>query len=318
MKMTNLTTALFLLTSACGAVVEPTDDPEPPPGGQPFEEPPVNGHDEETPPVAPVLLIDAPHASNTASSLFAMTFSANYPIENVVVAEQRTRIDVVEQKIVSATAEEIQLVLELAPPTGTYSRVLVTDAIQNGGTYADRVLCESNNIATYDPRCESAAPVARELPSSGPITTSKWTLTVVDEVTGTPLSSCISPGANKLTCVLPARASASYRIIASAYGFADLWDGSVGFGPFAMSGTPFVGSFATQSEWRCWDFPYSGSSVYCGARYEYIRYTAIDRARLDFDPISIRITANGNAAASMATPALTWDAGNDDVPGPTY
>src|SRR5665647_934982 len=141
MKLTNLTTAVFLLTTACGAVVEPTEDPGATPGELAFDELPLDGEVEaETPPAPPPLLIDAPHASTSASSLFAMTFDANYPIENVVVAEQRAPIDVVEQTIVSATDEKIELVLELGAPTGTYSRVLVSDALQNGGTYADRVV----------------------------------------------------------------------------------------------------------------------------------------------------------------------------------
>lgn len=321
MNLTNLTTALFLVTSACGVVVEPSEDPAPTPGGPTFEEPPVglgdDDEDEEPTMVPSPLLIEAPRAATTPGSLFAMSFAANSRIVDVVVPEQRSRIDVLEQKIVTATDEEVHLVLELAPPTGTYSRVLVSDAIQNGGTQADRVLCETNGFTTHDPRCEWATPASREQPSSGPITTSQWKLTVIDDVTRTPLAGCIDSGPNKLTCALPARAGASYRIMASAYGFADLWDGSAGFGPYIHVGVPFVGAFATQPEWQCWDFPTSGGNMYCGARYEFVRFTAIDRARLDFDPITVRITANGSATA-MATPALSWDPGNDDVPGSTY
>jgi len=314
MKLTNLTTALLLVTTACGAVVDPSEDPAPTPGGPTLEEPPVDGH--QPPTVPPPLLIEAPRAATTPGSLFAMTFEAGSPIENLVSPLTTARYDVVEQKIVTISDQEVQLVVELAPPTGSYSRKLVTDAIRNGGTYGDRVLCESNNIATYDPRCESAAPVARELPSSGPLTAAQWRLTVVDDVTGTPIAGCVASGANQLTCVLPGRAAASYRILASAAGFADLWDGSASFGSFVIDGTAFVGA-PPQSEWQCWDFPTVGSAVYCGARWEFLRFTALDRARLDFDPITVRITANGSTAA-MATPALIWDAGNDDVPGATY
>jgi hypothetical protein len=54
--------------------------------------------------------------------------------------------------------------------------------------------------------------------------------------------------------------------------------------------------------------------MYCATRWEFTRFTAVDRARLDFDPITIRIVANGSATA-MASSALTWDAGDDDLPG---
>ncbi|MBA3452877.1 MAG: hypothetical protein H0T42_07290 [Deltaproteobacteria bacterium] len=314
MKLTNLAPALFMLAAACGVVVDPGEDPAPPSAGPTFEEPAV-GREIDEPAVPSPLLIDAPRAATTAGSLFAMTFAAGAPIGDILDPTERTRIDVIEQKFVTVTDQDIELSVELAPPTGSYTRTLVSDTLRNGGTFTDHVLCESNNITTYDPRCETATPLARELPSFGPLTAARWKLTVVDDVTGVPLASCITPGTNTIRCVLPGRASASYRIIASAHGFADLWDGSAGFGPFAMAGIPFFGAFAPQSDWLCWDWRVSGTSMWCAARYEYVRFTAIDRARLDFDPITVRITANGSALA-MASPALSWDPGNDDLPGP--
>lgn len=314
MNLTNLTTVLFLATTACGAVVADSDDPAPSPGGPTFDEPAVDLGDEPT--VPSPLLIDAPLAATTPGSLFAMTFAAQSPIVDVIVPEQRTRIDVLEQKFVTATDEEIHLVLELARPTGTFSRVLVSDALQNGGTYTDRVLCGTGQIATFDPRCEPGEPVKREMPITGPITTSQWKLTLIEDSTRQPVGSCISTP-NKLSCALPARAGVSYRIMVSAYGFADLWDGSAGFGPYVLGNVPFAGAYASQAEWKCTSFAIVGSSTYCAGRHELVRFTAIDRARLDFDPITVRITANGSVA-SMPSPALTWDPGNDDVPGSTY
>ena len=316
MNLTNLTTALFLVTTACGVVVEPSEDTAPTPAGPALEEPPVGIFDDEAAPAESPLLIEAPRAAATSGSLFKMTFDNGAPIIDIISATEIRRIDIVEQKIVTVTDKEVQLVLELAPPTGSFTRTLVTDATRNGGTYTDQVLCEYNGYATFDARCETTSPAAREMPSTGTLTAAQWKLTVIDD-NGVPLSSCVSPGANKLSCVLPGKASASYRIIASAHGFADLWDGSANFGPFVRDGVPFFGSFAAQSDWQCWDWRVSGSSMWCAARYEFVRFTAIDRARLDFDPITVRITANGSATA-MATPALSWDPGNDDVPGSTY
>jgi len=316
MKLANLATALFLATpTACGAVVDPSEDGAPTSGGPEVPEPPADGH---LPPAAPpALLIEAPRAATTPGSLFAMTFEVGAPIENLVSPLATARYDVVEQKLVAISDREIPLVVELAPPTGSYTRVLVSDAIKNGGPRVEYVLCESNNVATFDPRCETATPAPREAPSTGLLTAAQWTLTLVDDVTGVPLPGCISTRANQLGCVLPARAGASYRILASASGFADLWDGSAGFGAFAISGAGFVGAHAAQSDWQCSDWYNSGSAFYCRVTNEYVRFTAIDRARLDFDPITVRITANAGSTA-MATPALIWDAGNDDVPGPNF
>ncbi len=319
MKLTNLTTALVLVTSACGAVVEPEGDTAPTPDGLTADEPAAGLLDDEhTNPTQPAAItIEAPRAAATASSLFSMTFATNAPIAAIVDSTEQGRIDVVEQKITTVSTEEVKLVVELAPPTGNYVRTLVSDTLRTGGTYTDHVLCESNGFATYDSRCETAAPLPRESLQAGPISASRWKLTVVDDATGTPVWSCTNPGPNKISCLLPARAGVSYRILASAHGFANLWDGSAGFGGYTMAGVGFFGAYAPQNDSQCWDWRVSGSSLWCAARYEFVRFTAIDRARLEFDPITVRVTANGSATA-MATPALSWDPGNDDVPGSTY
>ncbi len=315
MKLTNLTTALLLVTSACGVVVEPSGDPAPSSVGLTGDEPPTDRGDGE-PVGPPPLTVSAPRAATTPGSLFAMTFAADSPIVDVIVPEARGRIDVLEQTIVATTDDEIHLVLELARPTGTYWRVLVSDALPTGLTYTDRVLCAANNILTYDPRCEPSAPASSEHARSGSITTAQWRLTLIDDSTHRPVGSCIS-GPNRLSCALPAKAGASYQITVSAYGFADLWDGTAGVGASTHGGVPFAGAFANMTEWRCTNFATSGSYQYCGTRNEFVRFTALDRARLDFDPITVKITANGTVTA-MPSPALSWDPGNDDVPGPTY
>ncbi len=320
MKLTNLTTALLLVTSACGVVVEPADDTAPTTSGSLTGDEPAVGLFEDEPTIPtqpPAIMIEAPHAATTASSLFSMTFATNAPVAEIVDTTERSRIDVVEQKITTVSAEEVELSVELAPPTGNYVRTLVSDTLRNGGTFTDHVLCEQNGYATYDSRCETAAPLPRESMTAGALTASRWKLTVVDDATGTPVWSCTSPGPNKLSCVLPARAGVSYRILASAHGFANLWDGSGSFGGYTLGGVGFFGAIAPQYDSQCWDWRVTTNAMYCAARYEFVRFTAIDRARLDFDPITVRITADGTATA-MATPALSWDPGNDDVPGSTY
>lgn len=318
MKLSNLTTALLLVTSACGVVVEP-GDPDSTPDGLTGAEPAVGLFDEEPaiPTEPPAIAIEAPHAAATPSSLFAISFDTGARLTEVIDFNERGRIDVVEQKITTVSAEEVELLVELAPPTGNYTRTLVSDTMRNGGTYTDHIMCESFGNPTYDSRCETALPLPRDSTSAGAISASRWKLTVVDDATGTPVWSCTNPGPNKVSCLLPARAGVSYRILASAHGFANLWDGNPIFGTFAMGGIPYVGAPATQSDWQCWDWRVTTNAMYCAARYEFVRFTAIDRARLEFDPITVRITANG-AATEMATPALSWDPGNDDVPGSTY
>lgn len=312
MKDINLLASALLSISliGCGTVVGPD-------GAEPTElevaypdEPAIDGR----PPALPApLLLEAPRAATTTRSLFGMTFAANAQISDVLRTSEVAHVDVVEQRIVTTTDDEVELLIELAPPTGTFSRVIVSDVVRLGIQTND-VLCESNNIATFDPRCDQTAPATRVLPGDGAITAAQWKLWVLDESTSAPVGSCEPAGADRVACVLPGRAVAGYRIMASANGFADLWDGSPGLGQQIQGGVPFTGAFAVQRDYLCWDWVVTANAFYCSAHYEYLRFNAVDRAMLELDPVTLRVTVNGRTT-EMASPALAWDAGDDDVPG---
>ncbi len=129
----------------------------------------------------------------------------------------------------------MQLDIELDLPTGTYERTIGSDTIRIA-TRTDHVLCASGNIETFDPRCETAAPLPREIPSIGAIAPATWTLRVIDE-TGQLVTGCTSPGARRIQCVLPGKAAARYQVVASAASIADVW-------PFAVTRI-VIGSNAT-------------------------------------------------------------------------
>jgi hypothetical protein len=316
--MTN--TALFALLSAslataCGAV---TDDPQP--TGTPVASPIDHGEldygvdiDHTSAPASP-LVIDAPRAATTARSLFQISLGDHARIVSLVGGGAEPLIDVVEQRVVTKDAEPVALDISIAPPTGTFSRVISSDAIRDVYGVTDHVLCENGNIATYDPKCETVTPTPASTPTNGAITAARWRLWVMDEQTGAAVDGCSAIG-TQLSCTLPGRAAASYRVVASVDGVGELWGGTGAAAVGAIAGEAFTG--ATAPQYQCWDWMVSGSALYCQVYWKFTRYTAIDRATIDLDPIHIELTAGGITSAADS-PALTWDGGDDDLPGATY
>lgn len=319
MKANSMKTTLSLLlltTAACGQVVDSTDPAGPADDQVALDEAPPLDPGEPPTTAKPIIATEAPRAATTQHSLFAMSFAQNSPLSHLVSPVEGTRIDIVEQKVVALTDEAIELVVELAPPTGRYDRVIVSDVIRrgNGEGIVEYVLCQSNGWATFDPKCNTTEPTSRETAGSGALTASQWRIRVVDDETGAQVGDCSTSGTS-LTCQLPGRAGASYRVVTSAWGFEDLWDGTA-IAETGFMGHYFTGAVLATPEHLCWDWwtNSAGTADYCRVRYDYDRFTSLDRARLELDPIAITVTANG-VASTQASPALTWDGGNEDLPG---
>ncbi|MGE0549697.1 MAG: hypothetical protein AB7O24_28830 [Kofleriaceae bacterium] len=259
------------------------------------------------------LAIEQPGIAQTERSLFSMSFSASDPIRNVIV-KTASPVDVVEQRLVGLTDDEIFVAIELTPPAGTYRRELL-NGTDFGPDDDTPVLCSSNKVATFDPRCETVEPAVYVMPTEGEITASQWAMMLFDDETLEPITTCRIANSWRLDCQLSGGKDAAYRLLVFANGFEQLWDGSAGFAEQEINGTPFLGTIADQREWRCMSWNDTGSSVYCTWNQEYVRFNGIDRLRLELEPIAVRITANGFATTST-TAALTWDSGNADLPGP--
>ncbi|MGE0870908.1 MAG: hypothetical protein AB7P03_20245 [Kofleriaceae bacterium] len=259
------------------------------------------------------LAIEQPSLPETPRSLFSMQLTDNDPIRDVIVKTQAP-VDVLQQRLVGLVDDEIFVAIELTPPTGTYRRELLNGV----DTWADddgSVLCAQNGIATYDPRCETVEPAAYLNPSEGAITMSQWGMMLFDDQTLEPITSCQIGGPYRLDCQLSGGAEAVYRLVVFANGFEQLWDGSEGLGEQSLNFTPFIGSVAEQQEFRCLAFSHTATSSYCTYHLAYSRFNGIDRLRLELDPVTIRITANGLSTTSTSA-ALSWDAGDADLPGP--
>jgi hypothetical protein len=294
-------TALF--ATGCGAMIvddaDPTGDLDPI-GIDPTPESP--------------LLIDAPRAATTARSLFQLSLRDHASMVALVGVGGEPQVDVVEQRIVTKHAEPVALDISMTPPSGTFSRIIASDAIREQYQVLDHVLCKNGNIATYDPKCETALPVPVATPTSGALTAARWRVWVMDEQTGAAVDGCSAIG-TQLSCTLPGRAVASYRIVGSVDSVAELWGGPGAAAVGSLAGNVFTG--ATQLQYQCWDWSVSGPLVYCEVYWRFTRYAAIKHASLELDPMHIELAADG-IASSGDSPALGWDGGIDDLPGTTY
>lgn len=318
MKANSIPTTLSLLlltTAACGQVVGPDDPagtPDPTSADAGVEDAPAeDAPDDSAPPPTPSpLVVEAPAAATTPDSLFMMSFAADSMISSLVAPDERDRIDVLQQRFVTRTDQPIELVVEVMPPTGTYARTIVSDTIQGGLWIEEYVPC---HVGSTDPRCSTTVPSAHVLPASGAIMASRWRLRVVDAETGAAIAGCVDSVPGRVTCQLPAREGASYRVVASAWGFEELWNGTA-IEELRFGSTSYNGSFMPEPEYRCFETMWMSGVNYCTKRYHYGRFNALDKARLDLDPIATTVTANG-IATTLTSPALTWDAGDDDLPG---
>ncbi|MDX2092217.1 MAG: hypothetical protein SFX73_30405 [Kofleriaceae bacterium] len=317
--MATLTTLLSLvLMTACGAVTQ-LEEPSPPPtGALPTEtgdlEAGIDPNGRSQPIAEAPLLFDVPQAATTSASLFRMSVRDHARRVSLIGSGAEPQIDVLEQRIVTKDAAPVDLMIDVAPPAGTFSRVIASDVIRAQYAVAERVLCESNGFGTFDPRCESATPVASTSPSAGTISASRWRLWVMDEQTGAAITGCSVLGTH-LACTLPARAAATYRIVVSVDGLSELWGAPAMPGVRTLDGATFTG--ATERQHQCWDWEHTATATYCRTRWDFTRYTAVDRVGIELEPLRLTIGADDFVSADDS-PALTWDSGDADLPGGTY
>lgn len=274
-------------------------------------------------PLAAPVAIEAPRKATTANALYAMTLLANSPISTLMSGLATTTPDVVEQRIVQQTAEPVEISVNLGAVSGTYTSTVVDDFIPTGA--GDTGDCEVVSCDT------SPVPDPADMVRSGALTGGAWTYRLIDEVSGHTVNNC--GGAAGARCTLPPRAAGEaphpYRMVASL--------GQVQ-GPMPTSevyelfrgGMTFTGRMVLFSSITRCTFvksrPVNGTIVsVCMASSIYEEMHALDRTTVNLGAISVSVSsAIPNQAlapvpyygASTTLPPSSWDAGDDDVPGP--
>lgn len=307
----------LLVMAACGDVAseEPTQEP---PAGATRETGELDLGMDPTAPEEPVVespfIIDAPRAATTSNSLFQTTVRDHARVVALVTSSSEPLIDVLEQRIVTKHADPVAISIDLAPPVGDFARVISSDVFRAQYATVERTLCESNNVATFDPKCETATPAPSSHAAGAAITASRWRVWVMNEETGVAVPGCSAIGTH-LACTLPGRAVAPYRIVASVDGVSELWGTGGMPGVRTLDGKSFTGT--TTTEYQCTDWESTATSNYCRVHWVFTRYTGIDRAGIELEPMRVTISA-GDVTSTHESAALTWDSGDADLPGATY
>lgn len=329
MKATSILLASLLFSTACGNIVDPTDpDPTDTDDSGDTGLGKVDGIDRGAgdgsgsamppPPMLP-FLTEAPAAAHTADALFGVAFSTTGIRDVVISSTPEPRYDVLEQRIVTTTADPITVTITAAAPTGTFTRTLATDVVANGDRpIGPQVHCADATYYYGLPECDTTPRPRGTTPASGAISAARWQVSLVSETTGAKVAGCIANSPLSITCALPAGAGAAYRVRVSADGFADLWNGFPGLAELTLAGARYTGVLQ-DFEFQCDPSLYQavGTNEYCYAHWVFNRYTAIDTASLAFQPMTVTIAAAG-ATEQFTGPALTWDAGDADLPGVNY
>ena len=332
---TSTVLASLVLLTACGNIIDPTNPTTDPTGDHGLDA--IDGIDlgagdgggsdggtgSDTTPPPPMLpfVIQAPQAATSVTSLFHSTF-ANSEIRDVVLSESAAaRFAILEQHLVTKIDSPIEVTLSITPPAGTFARAVATDTVlANADVTLSHTLCGYNGIDYGEPVCNTVPPPKSISPASGAITAARYNVQLIDDANGEPVAGCIASGTFGLTCVLPARAGAAYTLRLSGDGFAQLWNGFSGLADTTLDGARMSGVIQAH-EFMCAPAAYYSDSFthkdWCDAYYVYNRYTGIDAASLSFAPMTVTISAAG-ATEALTSPALTWDAGNDDLPGANY
>ena len=271
--------------------------------------------------------------------LFSMGLPTDSAISRLLVGGGAAKgVGIVSQRVVQYTAEPITFSWSLSTGAIQYSRTLFYDYVPK--TVNAFFACQRSD-GTTDARCINPAPAhsstALRSESGTVATLISMFVVVLDETTNTIVYSSprISDFASaKIAGQLPARTPNEpphkYRFMLvsdSVFGL------NVSYvenqGEFDLLGLRYTGTAAVKIGERCVETQYTigVAGPLCTKADEYWRFGALDRAQLTFDPFTAKLQTgfDGQPASAdvynvptsaFALPASTWDAGDDDLPGP--
>lgn len=250
-------------------------------------------------------------------SLFVMSTAADSQLS--LLAGAGLGPAVASQRIVQYTAEPIVPSYELTAAAMRFARTYVDDFVAVSTTALSNTACDQID-------CSSGAPAdPADSVTSGLLSQYRWTLVLIDEATNQPLSSgnpVIPPrGANE-----PPRA---YRLVAHLGQLADLRATAAQLpAEYTLAGLHYTGYAPFDQQTRCTATMtrcrFDVCVELCTEATTYKRMVALDRAALEIEGLTITLKSSPstsleptpiwNAAPSTAG-AMTWDSGDDDLPG---
>lgn len=274
----------------------------------------------ENHPIAAPLELTAP----VAGELFTMTLAANAPISRVMGT---LGVVVSSSAITQQTGEPISVTIKAAAPTGTGSQTSAELWIATGLDNVQQGVCDTVNLGGQFVDCAPPDFTTIHATGSGPLSGFSR-LAIVDDATSSTL--CSSSQGPDLACTIPARTATEaphgYHLMLERASESSIDHPNETYGQsevviatkaYTAERLPNV-SHCTHV--HVYTNPHTGLPTQaCTVSTTYAHIIAVEMARIDFDAITMTISATTGAATpelvpylaatALAFPARTWDAG---------
>jgi len=250
-------------------------------------------------------------AAPVAGELFGMTLQAHSPISKVLDGFGAI---VSSSMIAQQTAEPINITIKGAAPTGTGAQSSAEMWIPTS-TALSVVNCDNID-------CEPLTYPTISGSSSGPLSGSSY-LAIVDDANNSTL--CFASQGDDLACTIPARTTTEaphgYHLILKRANEKSIDHPNDNFGQaeIVINATTYTAERLLDVV-HCTKTHAHLDTLYCAQTTTYAHIIAVDKARIDFDTITMTISASTGAAtpelvpylsaSTLTFPAKTWDAGD--------
>ncbi len=280
-------------------------------------------------------------ASTTVGSLSTFTLPADSPLSQLFSGGQPIPIQVFEGRVRQGTAEAVTVKLTIPLPQATFTKLAVDDLATSVvatsipcGTACGLVFNCVPQPAT-DPRCTTGAVAdPADLTVTGSLVRGTWTATVLEG--GQPAGECTVAGLD-VTCNLSGRAAGSpaRELTVEVFG-TDLDDLRPADGPVGekvFQGVGYTGLAPVTIAQRCTSMargtqaPDGQRPLTCTQLTTFSEIVALDSLRVSFAPVTFAASTSVPGGLLSIPPyapngipgaAFVWNAGDDDLPGPSH
>jgi hypothetical protein len=273
--------------------------------------------------LAAPLLVEAPTSSTLSGSLFSLSLPGDTPMASVINGNGNGVAKVADVRIVQQTTEPVNISVALSVPSMTYTARSVDDYVADGAG-ASVYPCGTDRCTTTPP----ADPL--DITRTGSLT-GVWSMYVIDEASG----EVVCVGEESVPCKIPGRGEAAaphaYRVVAGVGALEALRPPTQIVLDQVLQGFSFLGAIL-ESRDVCTSqrvrIDASGNETYqCMTSIRYTRFMALDHAEVELTPASFTFSTitqadrmgaplHHLATSTLSTPAMSWDSGDDDLPGP--
>lgn len=266
----------------------------------------------------------------TTGELFGWTLPGDSPVSNLLNTHGAV---VFTQRFVQHTADQVTIHVSVPEPSVHYTMTGVDD-MAPATTMATALSCPSSTTGNCTPVADPPDKVA-----SGTLD-DHWTISVYDE-TAHQGTACLGLAELALDCTLPPRTASEaphvYRLdmrmvaVHELWPYEDLTTEATSFSEFTVTSLTYAGLAPKPGPTACSHVsPHVGSggmiSYTCDQQAAFTEIRALDKATLAFPAITETLTTSATptgpaevpsyATAGLSLDAITWNAGNDDLPGP--